>query len=479
MSATAQIEQPRVNTLRMSELIRPNPKQREFLSAMRRYAYLLYGGAAGGGKSFILRWGLLLFLVEAFARYHVRGCRVGLFCEDYTSLRDRQISKMKREIPRELGEVRSTKDEGLVHVLPESLGGGFISLRNLDDPTKYQSVEFAAIAVDELTKNPPGVFEDLRMRLRWPGFPAGFVFPFMAATNPGSVGHAWVKRYWIDRDIPRVLDPGQFCYIKALASDNPMLPADYERTQLATIVDPQKRKAFQEGDWNMFAGQFFSEWRDELHVCDGFAVPRWWRRFRAMDWGYANPWASYWMAVDPDGDVYVYRELYERERDTEWMAKRVKELSEGEEIDYTVLDPSCWDASRGKSIADQLQEYGIACVPADNDRRSGWSQVRSFLAWQNRSDGTLARKPRLHIFGNCANLARTMPALVYAAANSEDCDTDGEDHGPDALRYGLMSRPSLSVQPIETMAQEDAEALLRLQQRERGGRDNYWTAVTN
>ena len=145
------------------DVIRPTPKQKEFLRAVKSNIYTLYGGAAGGGKSYILRWGLIWLLIDWFIQTGIKGIRVGLFCEDYPSLDDRQISKIKMEFPEWLGSYKESNHE---FTLNDELGGGVICFRNLDKPSKYLSSEFAAIAIDELTLNSRDVFDFLRMRLR-------------------------------------------------------------------------------------------------------------------------------------------------------------------------------------------------------------------------------------------------------------------------------------------------------------------------
>lgn len=151
--------------LSVRDLIRPLPSQRKALQAMYNFEYVLFGGAAGPGKSHILRWAALDFLL-AQAQHGRTGVRVGLFCEDYPTLKDRHVAKIKREFPAWLGSLRNQTDEGFGFYLDEEYGGGVISLRNLDEPAKYASAEFAAIFVDELTKNPRQTFDDLRFRKR-------------------------------------------------------------------------------------------------------------------------------------------------------------------------------------------------------------------------------------------------------------------------------------------------------------------------
>jgi phage terminase large subunit len=249
-------------------------------------AYLLYGGAAGPGKSHILRWALIELLV-GWAQQGHRDVRVGLFCEDYPSLKDRHISKVKREFPTWLGEVRETRGEGLGFYLKPEYGGGFISFRNLDDPAKYASVEFAAIAVDELTKNPRQTFDDLRYRLRWPGIELA---PFLAASNPGSIGHAWVKKLWLDRDFSgddSNLDPDSFVFIPAKAGDNPYLPASYWE-RLNSLPNAMRRAMLLTEIGTQYEGQVFDEFRRAYHVCRPIPIPSSWDRWCAIDYGYSR-----------------------------------------------------------------------------------------------------------------------------------------------------------------------------------------------
>jgi phage terminase large subunit len=206
----------------LAELVNPTERQREFWAAVKNHDYVLFGGAAGGGKSYILRWTLVGLLLK-WAGGGRRGVRVGLFCEDYPALRDRHLARIRYEFPDWLGTYRDTTHE---FELSPSYGSGVISFRNLDDPSKYLSSEFAAIAIDELTRNDQATFDFLRMRLRWPGIED---VKFLAATNPGGPGHGWVKQLWIDRQFPPELASikRKFAFIQARAEDNPHLPPSY------------------------------------------------------------------------------------------------------------------------------------------------------------------------------------------------------------------------------------------------------------
>lgn len=437
-------------------------KQQAAYDLTRTKTFILYGGAAGGGKSRWLRWSLLLLLFRFWMKYKIPNVLVGLFCEDYPTLKDRQISKIPREFPQGMGRLSDFMDIGLAYRLDAAYGGGAIQLRNLDDPNKYDSAEFAAIGVDELTKTTIETFDELRKRRRWPGFPDGTIFPFLGATNPGGIGHAYVKDYWIDHKFPPYMDAikDKFDFVQAKASDNPHLPKTYYSEELLTLP-PDLRRAYAEGDWDMFKGQFFRTWRRDIHVVLPFKIPAYWRRFVSSDWGYAKPWCILWWAVSPEGFLFIYREMYLTEHLPKQMMEKFKLLSAGEHHYRRMMDPGAWDDSRGLSIADQCAQNGVQWEKATNARADGWTRLREYLFWQKDADERLVSTPHLQVFSTCENLIRTMPAQVYDKTDVEDLDSDGEDHAPDAARYGVMTQPGLSVVPLDLLDDEYAEAVLR------------------
>lgn len=424
----------------LASLVNPHESQQKFLDAVQDHLYTFFGGAAGPGKSYILRWALIL-QHKQWADQGIRGVTSGLFCETYPVLVDRQISKLKREVPAWIGELKQIRDEGYgLHFTPE-FGGGMIALRNLDDAAKYASAEFAAIAVDELTKNQRQVFDDLRFRLRWPGIEHT---PFMAASNPGSIGHGWVKKLWIDRDFTGdddVLDPQQFAYIPAKAGENPHLPQSY--MAMLDSLPSDMRRAMRDGDWDVFHGQAFSEWRRDLHVVRPFAIPADWTRWVMVDYGYSAPFCALWFARSPDKEhIYVYRELYAAGWRASKQAREILAAERGETIRLHGADPSMWqkrEGVQGESLAEEYLASGVGLVKANNDRKAGLNAVREALHWlELPGTGRLVKRPRLQVFEGCTNLIRTLPSLPYDPHQVEDVDTDAEDHAYDALRYGLM-----------------------------------------
>lgn len=459
MSHTAQ------QSIKFSDLVKFTPKQKEADAAVRLYKYILYGGAMGGGKSYWLRWEGIKLLLYYFAKYNIQGVTVGLFCEDYPALKDRHLSKIKFEFPAWLGSYRG-QDHNFV--LNPEYGSGVLALRNLDDVSKYQSSEFAAILIDELTKNQREKFDFARTRLRWPGIED---VKFLAGTNPGGIGHAWVKDMWLDSKFDEnEQEADKFFFIPAKAVDNPHIAQSYYKS-LESLPE-QLRKAFLEGDWDIFKGQYFSEWRREIHVCQPFQIPAEWKKFICLDYGFAKPSAVYWCAISPDGVVYLYRELYITGLTYSDLARRIIAMTpESEDIKYWVADPAIWakkgddilsGAEKMESVHREVRKKGLLLLQGNNNRIVGWGVVREHLK-PYEVEGKLTAK--LQVFSICTDFIRTFPSLVYDAIRVEDVDSDGEDHAGDSVRYGLMSNPI----PSET-ADKRRERLFKQRMK---GKDRY------
>lgn len=463
-------------TIHLNDLTHFSPKQEEARKAALAHRYTLYGGAMAGGKSYWLRWMLVVLLVR-WARQGHKNVEVALFCEDYPTLKDRQLSKIGGEFPPWLGTLHGDHAQhGRCYILAEEYGGGIIKFRNLDDPSKYQSAEFAAEAVDELTKNAEEVFDDLRNRLRWPGITD---IRFLGATNPGGIGHAWVKKRWLDRIFDeQETEKEEFVYIRALAQDNPHIDKSYLKQLESLPAD--KRKAYLEGDWDIFKGQYFTEWRREIHICPPFSIPDDWRKFCALDYGYHAPASIGWYAVDPDGSLFRYRELYVQGRTGTQLAEDWNSLTNPhEKIEYIACDPSFW-AKRGESddalstaekfenrLRELRKEAPLKAPPlirGNNDRISGWREVREFLR-PFEKEGSLTAK--FHAFSTCNEFIRTVPALIHDPNNPEDVDSDGEDHAGDELRYAVMSRPRPTMTQ-EQIAKHEFNEMLKRKKRIQG-----------
>jgi len=406
-----------------------------------------------------------------------------LACEDYPSLKDRQLGKISQEFPSWLGKMYSDhKDYGRSFILDGEYGGGVICFRNLDDPSKYQSAEFFAIGVDELTKNDYDTFTFLRTRLRWPGL-EDRLCKFIGATNPGGIGHSFCKQLWIDRVYPpEFLKPvdysSQFAYVPSKAEDNPYLDESY--WAMLNTLPLHLRGAFRDGSWDLFVGQIFQEWSRKYHVIKNlkFAHPDGERLYpigaqvmMTFDWGFGAPFSVGWWWSDSDGRLYRFAEWYGwngtanhglRLADSE-IAKGIKKreqlmgldvVERGGQMDIfnpqivRVCDPTCFNKKpdyRGggqlPSTAEEFMNEGVILRPGDPNRSLKWRQFHQRLLIPKDEDGNVNGVPMLQVYEDCVHFIRTIPNLVTDKNNPEDLDSDSEDHVADEAALGFMMRP--------------------------------------
>lgn len=286
-----------------------------------------------------------------------------------------------------------------------------------------------------------------------------------AATNPGNVGHAWVKKrfrvpnngtpmsYVMERD---VMGPDgrvehvrrRVRFVPGRLEDNIYAPESYRsgyRNSLLMLPEKDRRK-FLDGRWDVMEGQFFTEWNPAVHIVQPFEIPRDWPRWRAMDWGTAKPYSVGWYAMDFNGVIYRYRELYgwggEADVGTRETAATVAERVRAAEADErrqkiqfvnNPADSAMWgQVGHEKSIADEFTSRGIGIrksSAAEKSRISGWNEFRQRLA-----DGTFK------VFAGCEHFIRTVPDLQCDPDKDGDLLSDGEDHAADEARYSLASR---------------------------------------
>lgn len=424
----------------------------------------LYGGAAGGGKSRAV-------VMEALVRcMEYPGTAAYLFRRTYRELEDTLIAEALACIPPMLGRYVSTSHEMRL------INGSVMRFRHCmtdADRFDYQGAEIHHLFIDELTHFSKEVYDYLKTRLRARAG-AGFRPIVRCTANPGGVGHAWVKRYFID-PMPQggqtervvrseVLGQEQrrtVAFIPARATDNPYLSQDY------IFELEQKPKALRQalllGDWNAFEGQVFAEWRDDpghyadrryTHVVAPFPIPAFWPRARSFDFGYTRPFSVGWWATDPEGRVYRYREWYGGEGNVGLklsagdIARGIREAEEAEQQEAGqrlyfagVADPAIFDGSRGESIAAQMQKEGVYFEPGSNARLAGKLQLHERLRMDEEG------RPGLQVFRTCRDFIRTLPALVYDPHAVEDVNTAGEDHIYDETRYFLQTCPVGAPEP--------------------------------
>lgn len=416
----------------------PSERQREFFLSRARHT--AYGGARGGGKSWAMRRKFILLAL----RYH--GLNLLLLRRTLPELRENHLIPMQREL---YGFAVYNSAERVFR-FPN---GSRIKLGYCDtmqDVYQYQGQEYAVIGLEEATHFTE---EQMRFLTTCNRTTRKDFSPRMYYTcNPGNVGHAWVKRLFIDRLYAENENPDDYLFIPARIYDNKvLLNADPNYIRQLEALPEELRRAHLDGDWDVHAGQYFREFSRDRHVIEPFEMPSWWRRFRSMDWGYNDPCCVLWHAVDGENRVYTYRELYVRETRAGEVAAMVLELSRGESISYTVASPDMWQKRgavlsgaggfEGETLAELFTSSGLSLTPADNSRVPGWNRVRDYLAVA--PDG----RPNWLCFSDCRNLIRQLPALQFDQHNREDA-ADGDDHAPEALRYALMSRPHAGKQPI-------------------------------
>lgn len=344
------------------------------------------------------------------------------------------------EFPTWLGDLHNDhKSYGRCFILKPEYGSGVIAFRNLDDPSKYKSAEFAMIAVDELSQNKKEIFNFLRTRKRWPRIRRT---KFIAATNPGGIGHNWIKKMWMLRQFePYEKEANQFYFVKATAYDNPHLEESYFNS--LSGLPYKMREAYLNGNWDVFEGQFFTEWRENKHV-KVLDVPADSRFIISLDYGFAKPSAVLFWAIFPNGFCYCFDEIYIVGESYDGITEliRTKILKYGIRVENILADPAIFGdrqhhryAISGESGGEYIQaKLTLPVIAADNRRIVGWNRMRIFL-----ESGMCAWHPR------CENCIRTIPTLVHDDVNPEDVDTNCEDHAGDAARYFFMSRPTPKI----------------------------------
>jgi len=445
-------------------LFKPNPgPQTDFLAASERE--VLYGGSAGGGKSYAM-------LADPL-RYMGHPAFSGLLLRHTTEELRELIFKSQELYPKIWPGIKWSERK-MQWTAPSGARLWMSYLDRDEDVLRYQGLAFSWIGFDELTQwATPYAWNYMRSRLRStaPDLPI-----FMrATTNPGGRGHHWVKKMFIDpapygttfdaTDIEttevlrypaghskagKALFKRRF--IPARLSDNPYLSeaGDYEAMLLS--LPEQQRRQLLEGDWDIKEGAAFTEFDRNVHVIEPFNIPNNWVKFRACDYGYGSHSGVLWFAVSPNEQLIVYRELYVSKVLATDLADMVMNLeAEDGNIKYGVLDSSLWHkrGDTGPSLAEQMIGRGCRWRPSDRSRGSrvaGKNEIHRRLQIDEFTE-----EPRLVFFNTCTNTVAQLPALPIDKKNPEDIDTTSEDHLYDALRYGIMSRPRFSIFDYDPM----------------------------
>lgn len=397
-------------------------KQKSFIDATE--SEVLFGGAAGGGKSYGQTVDALLFALKH------PGSKQLILRRTFAELDKSLIRTALALYPREIFSFNSSSHMGKFKN-GSCIDFGYCATEN--DVYQYQSAEYDCIRFDELTHFTEAQYIYLISRVRGTN-----IYPkqIKSSTNPGGVGHSWVKARFVDSSAPGQSFIGEDgmkrIFIPSLLDDNKFLcegDPDYKNRLLA--LPEREKKALLYGDWNIFEGQYFSEFSRSSHVCEPFEIPSGWRKYRTVDYG-LDRLACLWIAVAPDGCAYVYREYCESSLPIGDAACAItKRTPHGEDIYATLAPPDLFSRSQetGKTKAAIFQQFGVTFTKTSNERETGWLAIKELLA--DRGFGV-----RLKIFSCCTEIIKCLPALQIDKIRPTDCANEPHEitHAPDALR---------------------------------------------
>ena len=319
--------------------------------------------------------------------------------------------------------------------------GGFEAERDID---KYVGIQYDVIAIEERNQLSGDKILKLKGSLRTtkPNWRTRTYSSF----NPGNIGHNEVKETFI---IPyQKEEEKRTRFIPATYKDNPYLKDEY--VDYLENLPGSLGKAWREGNFDIFEGQYFREWNRDQHVVVPFEIPKSFKRFRAYDHGTANPACCKWYALDYDGRLYVYKELYVTGWNVDQIADEINRMSEGETYEYSVADSAIFanmgmvDRGGGETIAQNFARHGVVFIPSSKRRVDGWTLMRQYLHW------TPTQPAKLKYFSTCKDSIRTIPSLIHDEKKPEDINSQSEDHAADTDRYLISSLHEQRTIPPKT-----------------------------
>lgn len=400
---------------------KPNPKQAEFFASKAKFT--AYGGARGGGKS----WALRRKLVAVCLRYPGATCL--LVRRSYAELKSNHLTAFLGEY----GSFLEYREAEKTLFFPNGSRIVFGFCASDRDMLRYQGQEYDVIAIDEATQLSEEKFQVFKACLRG-------VNPcpkrMYLTCNPGGVGHAWVKRLFVDREYREGENPEDYGFVRALVSDNTyLLSKDPEYKKQLEGLPTKLREAWLFGRWDVFEGQFFPEFNEARHTVEPSALPRMNRYFLAFDYGF-DMLAALLVGIRGE-EIYVLRELCEPGLTLSEAAARITREFSPYRMMYAVASPDLWNRRQDSGRSGMEIMQGVRGMPpmvaADDRRVPGWRVVREYLAGE---------APKLHISKTCTTLIHSMSALLCDRVRAEDAASEPHavTHAPEALRYALMSR---------------------------------------
>jgi len=424
--------------------------QTEFLAADEKD--VLYGGAAGGGKSYAM-------LIDPLRYCHKKAHRALILRRSMPELRE-LIDKSRELYPQAFPGCKF-KEVEKVWNFPSGAKVEFGFLERDADVYRYQGQAYSWIGFDEITHLPTEFgWNYLASRLRTTD---PEIKTYLRCTaNPGGIGATWVKKRYVDSGTPnesRVGEDGLTRkFIPARLVDNPYLANDGVYEQMLMSLPPVQRKQLLEGNWDVNEGAAFVEFDPEVHIVSPFQIPITWERIKGIDYGYASESACVWGAVDrSDGTLIIYRELYRKGLTGEDLGRIITEMEMQDPFSVSgVLDTSAWSrtGTTGPTVGETLVKQGHKLRRADKNRIQGKIQIHEYLKVQPNG------RPKLQIFNTCPSLIKELQSIPLDSRNPEDVDTHAADHAYDALRYLIMSRPRIN-NPMDNLRQYHRESVYK------------------
>lgn len=427
-------------------------KQQLFLNS--KAFETLFGGAAGGGKSYGQ-------LIDAFlyALKYPKSKQI-IFRRTFPDLEKSLIRSSLELYPRDVATYTSNK-----HIWTFK-NGSIIDFGYIDsekDVYQYQSAEYDVIRFDELTHFTEYMYTYMISRCR-----GANPYPKMikSSTNPGGVGHTWVKERFIDIGEPNKIhecplndettETGTRIFIPSLVTDNKfMLSYDPDYIKRLDNLPEKERKALKDGDWDIYDGMFFPEFKRRIHVIEPFIIPEEWDRYITLDYG-LDMFAVLFIARDPKGKAYVYNEIHKNNLIVSEARQVLKSVMRHYKYVSKYAPPDLWNRNRdtGKSTAELFREGNIDLTKSSNNRIVGWQAVKEWLKVKkvkNEQTGEIYEDSDLKIFSNCINLIKYLPQLQHSEKNPNDVATEPHEptHITDALRYFCVMRTNPSKEIID------------------------------
>lgn len=404
------------------------------------------------------------------------GANMYIFRETYDDLEANIIREWKEKVPRELYSYNESKHQA---TLINGTSVKFRYIRNFADAEGYQGRSMDWIGVDELTKH---LRESIQVLLSCLRSPKGFKPTFRATCNPGGIGHMFVKEDYIEAtgygDHPTTcpITGNKRVFIPAKVWDNDVLMKnDPNYVKRLQNLPEDQRKAFLDGDWDLFSGQYFDEFKRDIHVCDPFPIPDHWHRYFVCDYG-LDMFAGLWIARDEQGRAYVYKEVYESGLIISEASKRYLEVNGDDKIKIRYAPPDLQNRQKdtGKSAFDIFYQNGVNFVVSDNNRINGWSAVKEWLkVYETRHEqtGETYKTSNLKIFKNCTNLIRCLPAVQHDEKDPNDVAKEPHEltHITDALRYWciMWTNPAKALPEPKTEHDRYVEKVLNQKKKSR------------